>query len=146
MRNDRALEPSPSASASTLAIPKDNQRELLLRPPQNGPGEEPRGRLACREALALAEAGAHLAEAADPLLDRRVGREESGHALAREGLDDVEGLGRLVDLHRHRCGALLETQQRARQGLRVAAGFGATGVGCVLGLARDRELDDARRD
>src|SRR5262249_32330727 len=91
-------------------------------------------------------AWAHLAQPFDPLLDRGVGREEAGKALGREGLDDVERLGRLVDLHRHRRRTLLEAQQGTGQRLRVAADFGAAGVGRVLALARDRQLDDRGGD
>src|SRR5687768_830767 len=76
-------------------------------------------------AAALDERGAHLAQAPHALLDRRVGREELRDATARERLDDVERLRGLVDLHRDRLGALLEPQQRARQGLGVAGDLGA---------------------
>src|SRR5680860_876492 len=93
-----------------------------------------------------AQRGAHLAQALDPLLDRRVGGEEAGDALALEGLDDVERLGCLVDLHWDVRRPLLEAQQGAGQRLGVAADRRAAGVGRVLALARDRELDDARGD
>ena len=67
-------------------------------------------------------------------------------AAAGERLDDVEALGRLVDLHRDRLAALLEPQQRRGEALGVAADLGAGRVGRVLALAGDRELDDRRGD
>src|SRR5687767_14863984 len=97
-------------------------------------------------ALWLAESRAHLPEAADALLDRRVGGEQARDPTTRERLHDVQRLGGLVDLHRDRLRPLLEPQERGSQRLGIAADLGPGRIGRVLALARDRELDQRSSD
>src|SRR5215207_4045024 len=111
------MEP-PEARAQRLRVELLGEIGVLdLHLVRGTPEGVPRTQNAVRQ---LTDRRPHLTKAADPLLDRRMRREERGEAPAAEWLDDVERLLGLVDLHRDRLRARLEAQQRRGEGLGVA--------------------------
>src|SRR3972149_985574 len=89
---------------------------------------------------------AHGAQAADALLDWRVGGEEVADAAAGERVDDVERGGRLGAGglgHGARLDAVVQLGEGAGQALGVVRVAGAALVGGVLAGAREGHLEDA---
>lgn len=71
-------------------------------------------------------------QAADAVVDLRVGGEERGEAAAHEGLGDVQVRGRGLDVaHRDAFGITAEFFERAGESHRVADNRGGGGVGAV---------------
>src|SRR5579859_1360537 len=86
--------------------------------------------------LAVVDAlrGVVLAQAADPLHERRVRREQVLDALAAERMDDVERRDGRVDLQWHGLHALLQRLERLGQRLAGAEDARAGRVGEELAL------------
>ena len=88
----------------------------------------------------------HLFEPANSLFDWRMSREQPRESLRAQRIDDKQMRRRRARIQRHPLIGGLELAQCVREIERIVREAGAAGVGLVFASARNRELDQRRRD